>query len=129
MTPAIGVNPGCRMIGEFIDEFPLPPEADKFAIGENQLPSVIHHFVDDWPGDIRTLQFQVLLRDNRTVSVRGHGLRYLRNPSNPSDLGSYAVVTRTGQGEVVVALFRVAEVTGIFNGGRVEAAQTSASVA
>jgi hypothetical protein len=123
------VDTGCTHLGKSVHDFPLLPGMENAAIGENQLPSVIHHFVDDWPGDIRTLQFQVLLHDNRTVSVRGHGLRYLQNPSNPSDLGSYAIVTRTGQGEVVVALFRVAEVTGIFSGGLVETARASASVA
>jgi hypothetical protein len=60
--------------------------------------------------------FTVLLRDNRVVTVNGHALKYVQNASNPSDYGSYGVLMRAGEGEVLVALFPVREVTGIFSG-------------
>jgi hypothetical protein len=61
-------------------------------------------------------RFTVLLRDNRTVSVTGHALKYLQNASNPSDFGSYGILSHVGGAEVLVALFPVKEVTGVFIG-------------
>jgi hypothetical protein len=76
----------------------------------------VANFIDLWSAEGGTKDFTVLLRDNRIVTVRGHSLKYVQNPSNPSDLGSYGVLARVGEDEVCVALFRVSEVTGIFNG-------------
>ncbi len=61
-------------------------------------------------------RFTVLLRDKRTVTVSGHALKYVQNASNPIDSGSYGILSRTDRGEVLVALFNVAEVIGIFSG-------------
>ncbi len=60
--------------------------------------------------------FTVLLRDKRTVMVYGHALKYVQNASNTTDYGSYGILSRTDGGEVLVALFRVSEVIGVFSG-------------
>jgi hypothetical protein len=61
-------------------------------------------------------RFTVLLRDKRTVTVFGHALKYLQNASNQTDCGSYGILSRTANGENLVALFRVSEVIGVFSG-------------
>ena len=61
-------------------------------------------------------RFTVLLRDKRTVTVFGHALKYIQNASNSTDYGSYGILSRTDGGEVLVALFRVEEVIGVFSG-------------
>jgi hypothetical protein len=65
-------------------------------------------------------RFTVLLRDKRTVTVFGHALKYVENASNQSDSGSYGVLSRTDGDEVLVALFRVSEVIGVFSGDMTE---------
>ncbi len=69
-------------------------------------------------------RFTVLLRDKRTVTVSGHALKYVQNASNPIDSGSYGILSRTDSGEVLVALFNVAEVIGVFSGDVSEPAGT-----
>jgi hypothetical protein len=61
-------------------------------------------------------RFTVLLRDMRTVTVFGHALKYIQNASNETDYGSYGILSRTDGGEVLVALFRISEVIGVFTG-------------
>jgi hypothetical protein len=61
-------------------------------------------------------RFTVLLRDNRTVTVFGHALKYVQNASNSTDYGSYGILSHADGGEVIVALFRVSEVIGVFSG-------------
>lgn len=61
-------------------------------------------------------RFTVLLRDQRTVTVSGHELKYIQNASNQTDYGSYGILSRSSGGEVLVALFRVSEVVGVFSG-------------
>jgi|SRR5882724_1838697 len=125
MAHSIGINAGCLLVGDFAEENVLPTTLVPVSVGQSQETVMVGSFVDSWPGDIRTKQFKVLLRDNRIITVRGHSLQYLQNPSNPSDLGSYAILARAGAEEVTVAIFRVSEVTGVFTGG-LEAARTSA---
>lgn len=61
-------------------------------------------------------RFTVLLRDQRTITVYGHALKYIPNASNQTDYGSYGILSRDSGGEVFVALFRVSEVVGVFSG-------------
>lgn len=62
-------------------------------------------------------RFTVLLRDQRTVTVVGHAVKFVPGmESNSSDSGSYGVLSRVGDTEVLVALFRASEVIGVFNG-------------
>ena len=60
--------------------------------------------------------FTVLLRDKRTVTVFGDALQYVQNSSNLTDYGSYGILSRTDRGAVLMALFRVSEVIGVFSG-------------
>lgn len=61
-------------------------------------------------------RFTVLMRDRRTVTVYGHALKYVPNGSNQTDHGSYGILSHSNGGEVLVALFRVSEVIGVFSG-------------
>lgn len=61
-------------------------------------------------------RFTVLLRDQRTVTVCGHALTYIQNASNQTDYGSYGILSRGAGEEVLVALFRVSDVIGVFSG-------------
>jgi hypothetical protein len=61
-------------------------------------------------------RFTVLLRDKRTVTVFGYALKYLHNASNQTDAGSYGIISRSSDDEVLVALFPVSEVIGVFSG-------------
>ena len=61
-------------------------------------------------------RFTVLLRDNRTVAVFGHSLKNIQNASNSTDYGSSGILSHADGGEVMVALFPVSEVIGVFNG-------------
>ncbi len=62
-------------------------------------------------------RFTVLLRDKRTVTVFGHAVQYVPGmQSNSNDSGSYGILSRVGGTEVLVALFRVSEVIGVFSG-------------
>jgi hypothetical protein len=125
MAQSIGVNTGVFFVGEIVAENEIAAKSGPESASQAQRTEFIGTFDDSGAGDIDSMQFKVLLQDNRVVTVRGHGLRYLQNPSNPSDLGSYAILSRNHQEEVLVALFRVSAVTGIFTGG-LEAARASA---
>jgi hypothetical protein len=115
MAHHINATVECHMVGEFVAEGEVPPEL--VGTSAEVCPTEIVASYESY--DIREAQaneFSVLLRDNRVVTVQGHSLKYLQNPVNPADYGSYAIL-RTGEsGEVVVALFPVSEVIGIFNG-------------
>ncbi len=73
-------------------------------------------WVDLWTSDGSNRDFTVVLRDNRTIKVMGCGLKHLKSEGSHGDLGSYAVMAQGGDSEVTVALFRIADVTGIFQG-------------
>lgn len=74
-------------------------------------------------------RFTVLLRDNRIVTVLGHALKYVQNASNNTDYGSYGILSRTDRGEVLVALFPVSEVIGVFSGDMCEPGPSTEKVA
>jgi len=61
-------------------------------------------------------RFTVLLRDQRTVTVYGHALKYIQNASNQTDCSSYGILSRDSGCEVLVALFHASEVIGVFSG-------------
>lgn len=70
-------------------------------------------------------RFTVLLRDQRTVTVYGHALKYIQNPLNPTDYGSYGILSRGSGGEFLAALFPVSEVIGVFNGEMHDSGQSA----
>jgi hypothetical protein len=62
-------------------------------------------------------RFTVLLRDQRAVTVVGHAVKFVPGmQSNPTDSGSYGILSRVGDTEILVALFRASEVIGVFSG-------------
>lgn len=74
------------------------------------------------------IPFTVLLRDKRTVTVFGHALKYVQDASNQSDHGSYGILSRTADTAVLVALFRVSEVIGVFSGDLREPEESTGDV-
>jgi hypothetical protein len=115
MTPNLGANVERVLIGEFVDEAE-PSSGPACGRGEVDRSCVLGPYIDGGSSEEAIKPFTVLLKDNRVVTVRGCGLKYLANAGNPSDYGSYAVLAPAAGGEAIVALFRVSEVTGIFSG-------------
>src|SRR4051794_13643107 len=117
MSAANGVNVGCQVVGDFVEENTVPgstpPRGKNAARGEIVLPSVIVDYVETTGVAGSAREFTILLRDNRVVTVRGHALSFI---ASPSDCGSYGVLARSAGRDVLVALFRASEVTGLFSG-------------
>ena len=115
------VDTGCRMVGEYVDEGEVPENLAhlKNSMRSNsqvELTRFVAHYIDSSSDDGLEREFKILLIDHRIVSVRGHSLKFVQNAGNPQDFGSYGIVSRQGDTEVLVALFRVVEVQGVFTG-------------
>jgi hypothetical protein len=104
------VTTGCQLVGEYVDEAAYPANL-AFHRGEVVRPQVVANFLDLWGRDDGMREFTVLLKDGRVVVVRGHGLK-----SGLPSAAVFSVVVRSGVEEVVVALFKSEEVSGIFHG-------------
>ncbi len=121
MNGRYNIETGCVFVGEYLDEAEVPAE---FASLPNQASSkcqiqhtqVVADYLETWSEDDAEKELKVLLCDQRVVTVRGHSLKLVPNTANPQDLGSYGIVVHSGKQEVFVALFRVAEVKGVFSG-------------
>jgi hypothetical protein len=114
MGNAVNAETGCRYLGEYVDEAELPPNA-VYSRSEVVRPSFLLSYVDLWSEGDGSRNFTVLLKDGRTVTVRGHALKQWP-PTVPGDSGSYGIVIRSASEEVIVALFRIGEVVGVFHG-------------
>ncbi len=114
MTHSVNIVTDCRLIGEFVDEAEPPPNVE-FTRAEVVEAHLVASYVDLWNQDDGRRLFTVLLKDGRTVSVRGHALKQWQ-PTVSGDSGSFGVVIRAAREEVLVALFRTGEVVGIFEG-------------
>jgi hypothetical protein len=112
MADQPGAEAGCRLVGEYVDEAEEP--TTPAARGEVVRPQVVADHLDLWGLADGIKEFTVLLTDGRVVAVRGHALKQL--PPAGGDGGSYGVVVRTASAEELVALFRIADVVGIFHG-------------
>jgi hypothetical protein len=104
----------CRLVGDYVDDAELPADLRSHA-GEVVRPKLVAQYLDDRYED-EEREFKVLLHDKSLVTVQGRCLKYLQNPSSTTDLGSYAVLSQFRGQEVIVALFPVSEVTGVFRG-------------
>lgn len=114
MTDHSSADVGCHLVGEYVDEAELPANV-AFHRGEVVRPQIVASHLDVWGSDDGIKEFIVLLKDGRTLAVRGHCLRHW--PSTvPGESGSYGVVVRSGGEEVLVALFKIIEVVGVFHG-------------
>ena len=114
MTSHVGANRGCLLVAEYVDELEIPVDP-AVHVGEVVRPHVVASYLDVGSADEEIKDFTVLLKDNRIVSVRGHGLKHLP-PTVPGESGSYGIIIRTASEEVIVALFKTLEVVGIFSG-------------
>ncbi len=114
MTDLAGVNTGCLLVAEYVDEAEIPADP-AIPVGEVVRPHVVASYLDFWSTGQGIKDFTVLLKDDRVVSVRGHSLKIFP-PSIPGESGSYGVVIQSAGEEVLVALFKIFEVIGIFSG-------------
>jgi hypothetical protein len=111
MTNHVSATTGCLLVGEYVDEAECPANL-AFHRGEVVRPQVVANFLDLWGRDDGMREFTVLLKDGRVVVVRGHGLK----SGLPPNASVFSVVVRSGADEVIVALFKSDDVSGIFHG-------------
>jgi hypothetical protein len=102
---------GCLLVGEYVDEVECPAHLALHR-GEVVRPQIVANFLDLWGRDDGMREFTVLLKDGRVVVVRGHGLK----SGLPPNASVFSVVVRSGAEEVVVALFKSDDISGIFHG-------------
>ena len=114
MTDHAGENTRCLLVAEYVDEAEIPADP-AVPVGEVVRPHIVASYLDYWSADQGIKDFTVLLKDNRMVTVRGHSLRIFP-PTIPGESGSYGVVIQSAGEEVLVALFKILEVIGIFSG-------------
>jgi hypothetical protein len=113
MTNQVNAAVGCHLIGEYVDEAECP--TDLACRGSEVVrPQIVASYLDLWGRDDGLREFTVLLKDGPIVAVRGHGLKHEPNPQGGADI--YGIVVRTGGEEVLVALFKSHDVSGIFCG-------------
>ncbi len=110
-------------LGDFIDdgdidalEFQTPAPRRSEII----LPAAVSDFFDD--ADLAASSsplttFVVLFQNGERARVRGHGLKFLPNPTNPTEPAAYGVVRYEAGKEVFVALCRSDAVNGIIEVG------------
>ncbi len=113
MTNPVNATAGCLLVGEYVDEAECPTDL-AFRRSEVVRPQVVASYLDLWGRDDDMREFTVLLKDGRILAVRGHGLKHEPNPQGGQDV--YSIVVRTGGEEVLVALFKSHDVSGIFCG-------------
>ena len=84
--------------------------------GEVVRPHVVANYLDLWGKDDGFKEFTVLLKDDRVVAVRGQGLKHSPQSGRAGrDRLLWHYRPSWGR-EVLVALFKVVEVIGIFHG-------------
>jgi hypothetical protein len=113
MTNHVSATVDCLLVGEYVDEAELPANLE-FHKGEVVRPQVAASYLDLWSRDDGLKEFTVLLKDGRIVAVRGHGLKH--SPHSVPGQDVYGIVIRTAGEETFVALFKSADVAGIFHG-------------
>jgi hypothetical protein len=104
---------GCHYLGEYVEEAECPPNVTPRQ-GEVVRPHVVGEFIELWASDETMREFTVLLKDGSVIAVRGHALKYAPHSIAGQDV--YSIVGRVSGEEVLVALFKSADVVGIFHG-------------
>jgi hypothetical protein len=104
----------CILVGDFVDEGPIPPGA--VHSGEVVRPSVLFEYVDAGTKYKDVVDFNVILRDERVVTVWCKALQFLPTGSNATNCSSLGFVVGDGDEEVEVANFPVNEVTSVLSG-------------
>ncbi len=110
MTTSINVHVPCILVGEYVDEAELPANSTS-QLATVQPPEV---FADHLATSGPIKEFTVLMKDGRMLAVKGHTLIHSPHPTVGQDL--YSIVVRRAGEETVVALFKSADVAGIFHG-------------
>ncbi len=110
MTNPVSATADCLMVAEYVDEAECPANV-AYHQGEVIRPQVVADFLDVWGRDDGMREFTVLFKDGRVVVVRGHSLKHDLPRANV-----YSIAARIAGEEVIVALFKSDDVTGIFNG-------------
>jgi hypothetical protein len=107
-------NTGCLLVAEYVDDLG-EPTGSQVAVGEVVPTRAVASYLDivSAGGGIR--DFTILLKDDRIVSVRGEGLRLFPS-AVPGGGGSCGVIAHAGGEEILIALFSIPEVVGIFSG-------------
>jgi hypothetical protein len=114
MTNYSAVNVGCKLIGQFVDESESQVESHR-QIGRNALLCQVVEFIDEWVHGDTVKDFTVLLKDNRSVVVRGNVLKVIP-PMGTESAGAYGIAIRAGEKESLIAVFKTLEVIGIYTG-------------
>jgi hypothetical protein len=102
------------LVAEYIDDAG-EATGSQIAVGQVVPTQLVADYIEAVSAGGCIRDFTVLLKDDRVVSVRGHGLR-MYAPTGPGGGGSYGVIAHTDGEEVLVALFSISEVVGIFSG-------------
>lgn len=113
MTNQVYAKLGGLLVGDYADEAACPSNPQSHG-GEVIRPHVVGNYADLWANDEGLREFTVLLKDGRVVAVRGHSLKHEPHPVAGEDVFSIAIRTTTE--DVLVALFKGADVAGIFHG-------------
>lgn len=114
MSEHTAENTGCLLVAEYVDDSGAATEA-QVTLAQDVGTNVVASYIDIGVVGAGVRDFTILLKDDRIVSVRGDGLRLFASPV-PGGGGSYGVITHADGEEVLVALFSIPEVVGIFSG-------------
>src|SRR5690242_3914033 len=114
MSDSVAVKTECSLVAEYVDD-PGEPTGAPVALGHVVPTRAVASYLDvgSTGGVIR--DFTILLKDERIVTVRGEGLRLFPSAA-PGGGGSYGIIAHAGGEEVLIALFSIPEVVGIFSG-------------
>ncbi len=109
MTNQENAVTGCVLVGDYVDEAGGPTSAPSRS--EVVRPEIVASYADVWGRDDGLREFTVLLKTGHVIIVRGHSLR-----SELPQASVFSIIVRSGEEDVVVALFKSDEVSGIFHG-------------
>lgn len=109
-----GVNVDCRLMSEYVDEGEVPANLDCHP-GEPVRTRLIADYLDAGSQGDDMTDFTVMMTGNQVISVRGNALKVI-NPGEAGGAAHYAILRRLAAEEIVVALFPVSSVHGIFSG-------------
>jgi hypothetical protein len=109
MTNQENAVTGCMLVGDYVDEADCPTIATSRS--EVVRPEVVATYADVWGRDDGLREFTVLLKNGHVIVVRGHRLK-----SELPQASVFSIIIRSGEEDVVVALFKSDEVSGIFHG-------------
>jgi hypothetical protein len=109
-------NAGCLLVAEYVDEGEVPatlaPGSASVPRGEVERPRVVASYLDLWAHEDPLKEFKILLPNDRVATVRGSGLRYVKGGT----MDCFGVWVRSQGKKVLVALFPIKDVIGIFCG-------------